>query len=253
MIPVVFLRHGHSVWNEERRFTGWADVPLSPHGREQAHEAAALLRAHGFSFDLAFGSALRRSIDTLDIVLDALALSIPVRTSWRLNERHYGALQGLSRADVARRYGHRRVTVWQQHFDIAPLARDADDNVHSDVNPQDSAPEGREPLTESLRDVRARVLPYWRETVVPAVTAGRRVLVVAHGNSLRALTTWLDGVPEHNIPRVKRPLTGEPFVYEFDRAANPLRHYGLRRQPRAWHWVKAKVAGTVLGATCTPE
>ena len=253
MIPVVFLRHGHSVWNEERRFTGWADVPLSPHGREQAHEAAALLRAHGFSFDLAFGSALQRSIDTLDIVLDVLALSIPVQTSWRLNERHYGALQGLSRADVTRRYGDRQVTVWQQHFDVPPPARDVGDVVNVGANLPNAEPDGKEPLTESLRDVRARVLPYWRETVVPAVTAGRRVLVVAHGNSLRALTTWLDGVPEHDIPRIKRPLTGEPFVYEFDRAANPLRHYGLRRQPRAWHWVRAKVAGTVRGATCTPK
>ena len=242
MTPVVFLRHGHSLWNEERRFTGWADVALSPHGREQARQAADLLRAQGFSFDLAFGSALRRSVDTLDIVLDALALSIPVRTSWRLNERHYGALQGLSRADVARRYGHRRVTVWQQHFDVAPPARDAGDVVNVGANPPNAESDGEEPLTESLRDVRARVLPYWRETVVPAVGAGRRVLIVAHGNSLRALTTWLDGVPEHDVPRVKRPLTGEPFVYEFDRDARPLRRYGLRPQPRVWHWVKTKLA-----------
>lgn len=242
MTSVVFLRHGHSLWNEERRFTGWADVALSPYGREQARQAAGLLRAHGFSFDLAFGSALRRSIDTLDIVLDALALSIPVQTSWRLNERHYGALQGLSRADVARRYGHRRVTVWQQHFDVAPPARNAGNVANVDTSPPNAGPDGKEPLTESLRDVRARVLPYWRETVVPAVGAGQRVLVVAHGNSLRALTTWLDGVPERDVPRVKRPLTGEPFVYEFDRDAHPLRRYGLRRQPRVWHRVKTKLA-----------
>lgn len=253
MTPVVFLRHGHSVWNEERRFTGWADVPLSPYGCEQAREAAGLLQAHGFSFDVAFGSTLRRSIDTLGIVLDTLALSIPVQTSWRLNERHYGALQGLRRADVAHRYGHRQVTVWQQDFDIAPPARNAGDGTNGDATLQDVAPDGGEPLTESLRDVRARVLPYWQETLVPAVMAGRRALVVAHGNSLRALTTWLDGVPERDIPRVKRPLTGEPFVYEFDCDAHPLRHYGLRPQPRAWHWVKAKVAGTVRSATGAPE
>lgn len=244
MTPVVFLRHGHSVWNEARRFTGWADVPLSSHGREQTRAAADLLRAHGFSFDIAFSSALRRSIDTLSIVLDALALSIPVQTSWRLNERHYGALQGMSRADVARRYGHRQVTIWQQHFEIAPPARETGDDL-VDMDLRDAGPDNREPLTESLRDVRARVLPYWRDALVPAIRAGRRVLVVAHGNSLRALTTWLDGVPEPDIPRVKRPLTGTPFVYEFDRDANPLRRYEVRRQSRAWHWVKARLAGTV--------
>jgi len=177
-------------------------------------------------------------------VLDALALSIPVQTSWRLNERHYGALQGMSRADVARRYGHRQVTIWQQHFEMAPPARGVGDDL-VDMDPRDAGPDNREPLTESLRDVRARVLPYWRDTLVPAIRAGRRVLVVAHGNSLRALTTWLDGVPESDIPRVKRPLTGAPFVYEFDCDTNPLRRYEVRRQSRAWHWVKARLAGTV--------
>ena len=244
----VFLRHGQSVWNQARRFTGWADVPLSPHGREQAKQAAQLLQADGFSFDICFTSYLQRSTDTLQIVLKTLdreggaKLAPPIHTSWRLNERHYGALQGLSRHDIAQQYGHEQVTVWQQHFDIAPPALDPTDTRFPGHDPRYADLTDSElPRTETLKDVRARVLPYWHDVIVPEIKSGQQILVVAHGNSLRALTTYLDGVAEEDIPRVKRPLTGEPFVYEFDQDAVPLRHYSIRRAPKLQRWLRTKL------------
>ena len=240
----VFLRHGQSVWNRARRFTGWADVPLSsPHGREQAKQAAQLLQAGGFTFDVCFTSCLQRSTDTLQIVLKALqSPPIPIHTSWRLNERHYGALQGLSRQDVAQQYGHEQVMVWQQHFDIAPPALNPTDTRFPGHDPRYADLTDSElPRTETLKDVRARVLPYWHDVIMPVIKSGQRILVVAHGNSLRALTTYLDGIAEEDIPQVKRPLTGEPFVYEFDRDAVPLRHYYLRRAPKLQRWMKTKL------------
>ena len=244
MTRLVFLRHGQSVWNQARRFTGWADVPLSPHGREQAKQAAQLLQAGGLSFDVCFTSCLQRSTDTLQIVLKALSLEgpqLPIHTSWRLNERHYGALQGLSRHDIAQQYGHEQVTVWQQHFDVAPPALDPTDTRFPGHDPRYADLTDSElPRTETLKEVRARVLPYWHAAIVPALKDGQQILVVAHGNSLRALTTYLDGIAAEDIPRVKRPLTGEPCVYEFDRDAVPLRRYYLRRAPKLQRWMKTK-------------
>ncbi len=243
MTPVVFLRHGQSVWNQARRFTGWADVPLSPHGREQARQAAQLLQAGGFTFDVCFTSCLQRSTDTLQIVLKALDLEqSTIHTSWRLNERHYGALQGLSRQDIAQQYGHEQVEIWQQHFDIAPPALDPTDTCFPGHDPRYTGLTDVElPRTETLRAVRARVLPYWHDVIAPAIKNGQQILVVAHGNSLRALTTYLDGITEADVPQVKRPLTGEPFVYEFDRNAVPLRHYYLRRAPKLRRRIKKKL------------
>ena len=241
-MTLVFLRHGQSIWNQARRFTGWADVPLSPDGRKQAQEAAQLLQASDFSFDVCFTSYLQRSISTTQIVLQALDLEIPVHTSWRLNERHYGALQGLSRQDIARQYGQEQVTVWQQHFDIAPPALAPTDERFPGKDPRYAdLSDANLPRTETLKAVRARVLPYWHNAIVPAIKSGQRVLVVAHGNSLRALTTYLDGIAEEGIPQIKRPLTGEPFVYEFDEEASPLRHYYIRRAPKLQRWAKTKL------------
>lgn len=252
MTPLVFLRHGQSVWNQARRFTGWADVPLSPHGHEQARQAARLIRAGGFSFDVCFTSCLQRAADTLQIVLAALNLErspLPVHTSWRLNERHYGALQGLSRQDVAQQYGREQVVVWQQHFDIAPPALDPTDARFPGHDPRYADLTDVElPRTETLKEVRARVLPYWHDIIVPEIKNGQQIFVVAHGNSLRALTTYLDGVAAEDIPRVKRPLTGEPFVYEFDQDAVPRRHYSLRRAPKLYRWLK-----TTLGQWYPPS
>ena len=250
MTRAVFLRHGQSVWNQARRFTGWADVPLSPHGREQAKQAARLLQAGGFSFDVCFTSYLQRSADTLQIVLKALNTAReadlqpvpPIHASWRLNERHYGALQGLSRQDIAQQYGHEQVVVWQQHFDIAPPALDPTDARFPGHDPRYADLTDSElPRTETLKEVRARVLPYWHDVIVPKIKNSQQIFVVAHGNSLRALTTYLDGVAAEDIPRVKRPLTGEPFVYEFDQDAVPHRHYYLRRAPKLQRWLKTKL------------
>lgn len=242
MIKLVFLRHGQSVWNQARRFTGWADVDLSPHGLEQVSLAAQLLQAAGFSFDVGFTSYLQRSLHTLEIVLESMQLQVPVHTSWRLNERHYGALQGLSRQEIAERYGQEQVVIWQQHFDIAPPALDPADERFPGHDPRYTDLTHAElPRTETLKAVRARVLPYWHEAIIPQIKAGKQILIVAHGNSLRALTTYLDGIAEEDIPRVKRPLTGEPFVYEFDEQANPLRHYYVRRAPKLQRWVKTKL------------
>lgn len=245
MSSVVFLRHGQSVWNQARRFTGWADVPLSPHGQEQARQAARLIQTNGFSFDVCFTSCLQRAADTLQIVLTALNLErsqLLVYTSWRLNERHYGALQGLSRRDIAQQYGPEQVEIWQQHFDIAPPALDPTDRRFPGHDPRYTGLTDIElPRTETLKAVRARVLSYWYDVIAPAIKNGRQILVVAHGNSLRALTTYLDGIAVEDIPRVKRPLTGEPFVYEFDRDAVPLRHYYLRRAPKLQRQIEKKL------------
>ena len=252
MIKLVFLRHGQSIWNQARRFTGWADVDLSPHGRKQVSLATLLLKAAGFSFDVGFTSFLRRSLHTLEIVLEGMQLQVPTHTSWRLNERHYGALQGLSRQEIAERYGQEQVMIWQQHFDIAPPALDPADERFPGHDPRYAKLTDEElPRTETLKAVRARVLPYWHETVVPQIKAGKQILIVGHGNSLRALTTHLDGITEEDIPRVKRPLTGEPFVYEFDEQANPLRHYYVRHAPKLQRWVKTKLGrmGKLLPAT----
>jgi 2,3-bisphosphoglycerate-dependent phosphoglycerate mutase len=225
---LVLLRHGESTWNLENRFTGWTDVDLTPRGVEEAHRAGQLLREGGYTFDLAYTSLLKRAVRTLWIALEELdRVWIPVHKSWRLNERHYGGLQGLNKAETAQKFGDEQVLVWRRSYadPPPPLSRDderhpARDPRYADVPPQDL------PLTESLKDTVARFLPYWEETIVPQVRAGRRVVIAAHGNSLRALVKHLDGLSEEEIVGLNIP-TGIPLVYELDDALKPLRRFYL--------------------------
>jgi len=228
MHTVVLLRHGESAWNLENRFTGWTDVDLSPRGTVEATEAVRLLADGGYTFDVAYTSVLKRAIRTLWIVLDGMDLMwIPVHRSWRLNERHYGALQGLDKAETAARHGEAQVKIWRRSYDIPPPALTADDPRHPARDRRYAALSAAElPLTESLKDTVARFLPYWHGTIAPAITAGQRVLVAAHGNSLRALVKYLDGVSDQEIVELNIP-TGLPLVYELDADLKPIRHYYL--------------------------
>lgn len=228
MHTLVLLRHGESVWNRENRFTGWTDVGLTEKGIQEAHEAARLLRAAGYSFDVAYTSVLKRAIRTLWIVLDDMDLMwIPVRRSWRLNERHYGALQGLNKAETARNYGEQQVMVWRRSYDVQPPALTRDDERFPGRDPRYRALTPDElPLTESLKDTVERFLPYWHEEIAPAIRAGQRVLIAAHGNSLRALVKHLDGISDEDIVRLNIP-TGIPLVYELDEELRPTQHFYL--------------------------
>lgn len=228
MLKLVLLRHGESTWNKENRFTGWTDVDLSEKGRQEAQEAGRLLKNEGYGFDLAFTSVLKRAIRTLWIVMDEMDLMwIPVERSWRLNERHYGALQGLNKAETAAKYGEKQVFVWRRSYDIPPPS----------LTPQDERFPGRDrrysslkpselPLTESLKDTVARFMPYWHENLVPALKRGRKIIIAAHGNSLRALVKYLDEIPDSEIAEMNIP-TGIPLVYELDENLKPLGHYYL--------------------------
>lgn len=228
MIKLVLLRHGESAWNLENRFTGWTDVDLSPKGVEEAHEAARLLREGGYTFDVAHTSLLKRAIRTLWIVLDDMDLMwIPVHRSWRLNERHYGALQGLNKAETAARYGDAQVLVWRRSYSDPPPQLTPEDERYPghDRRYADLSP-GELPRAESLKDTVDRFLPYWQERVVPDLRSGRRVVLAAHGNSLRALVKHLDGVSDGEIVGLNIP-TGIPLVYELDDDLRPLGHYYL--------------------------
>jgi 2,3-bisphosphoglycerate-dependent phosphoglycerate mutase len=228
MIKLVLLRHGESTWNLENRFTGWTDVDLTPKGLEEAREAARLLTEGGFTFDVAHTSLLKRAIRTLWITLDGMDLMwIPVHRSWRLNERHYGALQGLNKAETAAQYGDQQVLVWRRSYSEPPPLLETDDprfpgkdRRYADLSP------GELPRAESLQDTVARFLPYWHGTVVPDLQAGKRVLIAAHGNSLRALVKHLDGISDEEIVGLNIP-TGIPLVYELDGGLKPLRSYYL--------------------------
>jgi 2,3-bisphosphoglycerate-dependent phosphoglycerate mutase len=228
MYTVVLLRHGESTWNQENRFTGWTDVDLSEKGRAEAIEAGRLLKEGGYLFDLAFTSVLKRAIRTLWITLDALDLMwIPVTKDWRLNERHYGALQGLNKAETAARHGDAQVKIWRRSYDIPPPPLAPDDERFSGRDPRYRRMRRDDiPLTESLKDTVARFLPYWHETIAPAIKSGQRVLITAHGNSLRALVKYLDTVPDDQIVELNIP-TGIPLVYELDENLRPLRHFYL--------------------------
>ncbi|HTL45269.1 MAG TPA: 2,3-diphosphoglycerate-dependent phosphoglycerate mutase [Vicinamibacterales bacterium] len=228
MFTLVLLRHGESDWNKENRFTGWTDVDLSARGREEAREAGRLLKEGGYGFDLAFTSVLKRAIRTLWIALDEMDLMwIPVEKCWRLNERHYGALQGLNKAETAAKHGDAQVKIWRRSYDIPPPALERADPRHPSRDPRYAAlAESELPLTESLKDTVARFLPYWHDTIAPAVTSGRRVLIAAHGNSLRALVKYLDNISEPAIVELNIP-TGIPLVYELDSRLKPVRHYYL--------------------------
>ncbi|MCD6680512.1 MAG: 2,3-diphosphoglycerate-dependent phosphoglycerate mutase [Burkholderiaceae bacterium] len=220
---IVLLRHGESQWNLENRFTGWTDVDLTDTGREEARRAGELLKAEGFDFDLAFTSVLRRAIRTLWIVLDVMdRMWIPVVPDWRLNERHYGALQGLDKAETAARFGNEQVLVWRRAYATAPdPLPDGDPRLAQNDPRYASLRPDQVPRTECLRDTVARVVPYWNEAIAPAVRNGRSVLVVAHGNSLRALVKYLDGISDEKIVELNIP-TGRPLVYELDDALRPV-------------------------------
>lgn len=224
----MLLRHGESIWNRDGRFTGWTDVGLTNRGLEQAAAAAAALRAHGYTFDIAFTSVLKRAIKTLWVVLEGVdQMWIPVHRSWRLNERHYGALQGLSKRDVAKRYGSDKLEQWRRGYAVRPPALSPGDERSAANDPRyaDLTP-GEIPLTESLKDTLARLLPYWLEVIAPELTRGRQVIVSAHGNSLRALVKHLDRLSETEIVDLNIPV-GIPLVYELDDRLEPVRHFYL--------------------------
>ena len=225
MQRIVFLRHGESTWNRENRFTGWTDVDLSAAGVEEARAAGRLLRAEGYAFDTAHTSVLKRAIRTLWLALEEMdCCRLPVAKSWRLNERHYGDLQGLNKAQTAAKFGEAQVLAWRRSYDTPPPALQAHDPRYEGRDPRYAGAEV--PLTECLKDTVARVLPYWNGTIAPQLRAGRRVLVAAHGNSLRALIKHLDAVSDADIVGLNVP-TGIPLVYELDDALQPLKHYYL--------------------------
>ncbi|CAB3885386.1 2,3-diphosphoglycerate-dependent phosphoglycerate mutase [Achromobacter pulmonis] len=228
MHKLVLMRHGESQWNLENRFTGWTDVDLTETGREQARKAGELLKKEGYTFDLAYTSVLKRAIRTLWIALDAMdAMYTPVGVNWRLNERHYGALQGLNKAETAAKYGDEQVLIWRRAYAIAPEPLSLDDERHPRFDSRYAKiPADQLPATECLKDTVARVLPFWNESIAPAIRAGRKVLIAAHGNSLRALIKHLDNVSDDDIVNLNIP-TGQPLVYELDDDLCPIRHYYL--------------------------
>jgi len=231
MYRLVLLRHGESVWNRENRFTGWTDVDLSEKGRTEAHEAGQLMAAEKFEFDVAHTSVLKRAVRTLWIAMDAMDLLwVPVYRSWRLNERHYGALQGLNKAETAAEHGEAQVKIWRRSYDIAPPPLEPTDPRHpgNDRRYASLAP-SELPLTESLKDTVARFLPCWHEVIAPDIRAGKRVLIAAHGNSLRALVKYLDNVSEEEILEVNIP-TGIPLVYLLNEDLKPLQKFYLGNQ-----------------------
>ncbi len=231
MYKVVLLRHGESTWNKENRFTGWTDVDLSEKGVAEAHQAGQVMKAEGYTFDLAYTSLLKRAIKTLWIALEEMDLCwLPVYNTWRLNERHYGALQGLNKAEMAQQYGEEQVHVWRRSYDVPPPALEKTDSRwpghdrrYADMNPADI------PLTECLKDTVIRFLPYWHETIAPTIKTGKRVIIAAHGNSLRALVKYLDNISDEEIPALNIP-TGIPLVYELDADLKPIKHYYLGDQ-----------------------
>ncbi|HTN49365.1 MAG TPA: 2,3-diphosphoglycerate-dependent phosphoglycerate mutase [Burkholderiaceae bacterium] len=228
MYKLVLLRHGESQWNLENRFTGWTDVDLTESGRAEARTAGKLLRDEGYDFDIAYTSVLRRAIRTLWITLDAMdRMWLPTVHSWRLNERHYGALQGLNKAETAARFGEQQVLLWRRAYAIAPDPLTPDDPRWSgrDARYRHLAP-ADVPATECLRDTVARVLPFWKDSIAPAIQRGRRVIVAAHGNSLRALIKYLDSISDDDIVGLNIP-TARPLVYELDASLKPLQHYYL--------------------------
>ena len=227
MKKLVLVRHGESTWNKENRFTGWTDVDLSPQGVEEARAAGRLLLAEGYDFDLAFTSVLKRAVRTLNLALEEMdRLWLPVEKDWRLNERHYGALQGLNKAETAAKFGEDQVLVWRRSYDTPPPELAPGDERDAARDRRYAALGAHVPRTECLKDTVARVVPYWHERIAPRIAAGERVLVAAHGNSLRALVKFLDGVSDADIVALNIP-TAVPLVYELDDALKPIRHYYL--------------------------
>ncbi len=228
MHKIVLVRHGESAWNKENRFTGWTDVDLSEKGEQEALAGGKAIRNAGLTFDIAYTSVLKRAVRTLNIVLDVLDLQwIPVSKSWRLNERHYGALQGLNKSETAAKFGEAQVHTWRRSYDIQPPALTPDDERFPGRDPRYAGLSKKElPLTECLKDTVARFLPLWHKTIAPDIKRGRRVIVAAHGNSLRALVKYLDNVSDQEIVELNIP-TGIPLVYELDDRLKPIKHYYL--------------------------
>src|SRR5688572_5930314 len=225
---LVLVRHGQSTWNLENRFTGWTDVELTAQGMAEAKSGGRLLKEGGYEFDIAYTSVLKRAIKTLWIIQEEMGLEwIPVTRAWQLNERHYGSLQGLNKIEMAEKFGEEQVKIWRRSYDVPPPPLELDDERHPrfDRRYADLKPE-QLPGTESLKITLERVLPYWHETIAPAIKSGKRVLVAAHGNSLRALVKYLDNIPENEITELNIP-TGIPLVYELDANLQPVRHYYL--------------------------
>jgi 2,3-bisphosphoglycerate-dependent phosphoglycerate mutase len=223
---LVLLRHGESVWNKENLFTGWTDVELSEKGTQEAIDAGRILRSEGYVFDVAYTSVLKRAIKTLWLALEEMDLMwIPVCNNWRLNERHYGALQGLNKVAMVDRFGAEQVRLWRRSFDVPPPALKPDDDRSPSKDPRYAGLDQNDiPLSECLKDTAARVLPYWHGTLAPAILSGKRLIVSAHGNSMRALVKYLDDIPDDEIAGLNIP-TGIPLVYEFDDNLSPIRHY----------------------------
>ena len=228
MYTLVLIRHGESLWNLENRFTGWTDVDLTPKGVEQARQAGVLLKKAGFEFDVAYTSVLKRAIHTLWHVLDGMDRTwLPVVNDWRLNERHYGALQGLNKAETAAQYGEAQVLAWRRSFDVPPPALDLNDSRYEGQDPRYAKlSAGQVPLTECLKDTIDRVMPFWNASLAPSIKTGKRLLVSAHGNSLRAMVKYLDNIPDTDIVGLNIP-NGEPLVYELDADLRPIRSYYL--------------------------
>ncbi len=231
MYKVVLLRHGESEWNKLNLFTGWTDVDLSEKGIEEAHQAGKIMKEEGYTFDIAFTSVLKRAIKTLYIAQEEMDLLwIPVIKSWRLNERHYGALQGLNKAETAEKYGDEQVKLWRRSYDVPPPALDENDPRYPGKDPRYKDLDKKEiPLTESLKLTVERFLPYWHETIAPTIKSGKKVIIAAHGNSLRALVKYLDNISEQEIVNLNIP-TGVPLVYELDGDLKPIKHYYLGDQ-----------------------
>ena len=230
MYKLVLIRHGESIWNLENRFTGWTDIDLTPTGVSQAISAGQLLKAEGYDFDLAYTSVLKRAIHTLCYCLDALDRTwLPVVKSWQLNERHYGGLQGLNKAEMAKQFGDEQVLLWRRSYDTPPPPL-ADDDARSERHDPRYAQLRADqiPLTECLKDTVARVVPFWTESIAPAIRSGKRVLLSAHGNSIRALVKYLDGISDQDIVSLNIP-NGVPLVYELDAQLKPIRHYFLKQ------------------------
>src|SRR5512134_2705792 len=228
MYKLVLIRHGQSTWNLENRFTGWTDVGLTAQGEAEAHESGRLLREGDYEFDVAYTSVLRRAIKTLWIVMEEMELEwLPVYKAWQLNERHYGALQGLNKAEMAQKFGEEQVHVWRRSYDIPPPALDASDERHPSFDRRYASltPE-QLPATESLKITLERVLPYWHMVLAPVIKSGKRVIIAAHGNSIRALVKYLDHISEAEITELNIP-TGLPLVYELDEHLKPIKHYYL--------------------------
>ncbi len=228
MYKVILLRHGESIWNKENKFTGWTDVDLSEKGISEANNAGKVLQKEGYTFELAYTSVLKRAIRTLWIVMDVMDLMwVPVIRNWRLNERHYGALQGLNKAETAKKFGEEQVKIWRRSYSTPPPALEKNDERYPGNDPRyANLTEDELPLTECLKDTVARFMPYWEGTIAPSIKAGKKVIIAAHGNSLRALVKYLDDISEEEIVGLNIP-TGIPLVYELDDDLKPIKHYYL--------------------------